>query len=336
LLNEIHGHAIETISCIMNEIQLHRLDLNLLVTFEALMEARSVLQAARKLGKTPSAVSHALARLRDQLGDPLMVKVGGQMQPSPHALSLIEDVRPILRTIQRVVQPPEPFDPATSTRSFRVAMITLPGLMARVFERVSALAPSVLLEWRQPDRRTHAQVLEGLLDIALHSSTTPQVEGVSRRVMDGIRIYCFARAGHPAIADWSRAQWLRWPHVLVDLGETAATTVDQRLVERGLERRVGARIPNFAVVAPLLAQSDLLSNNLAIALCDDLERHDLRVLQIPTADLDTSLAFSWSARLANDPGSRWLRGIVMQSFDDLVREADARVAARGVVRPREG
>ncbi|MFQ5624755.1 MAG: LysR family transcriptional regulator, partial [Paracoccaceae bacterium] len=94
VLNEVHVWSIKTISCMMNEVQLHRLDLNLLVTFEALMDARSVSLAARKLGKTPSAVSHALARLRDQVGDPLLVKVGGKMRPSPFALTLIEDVRP--------------------------------------------------------------------------------------------------------------------------------------------------------------------------------------------------------------------------------------------------
>lgn len=69
----------------MRETQLHRIDLNLLVAFEALMTEGSVVAAAERLGKTPSAVSHALARLRNQLGDPLPVKVGGRMQPSPFA-----------------------------------------------------------------------------------------------------------------------------------------------------------------------------------------------------------------------------------------------------------
>ena len=87
----------------MNEIQLHRIDLNLLVVFEALMLEGSVAAAADKLGKTPSAVSHALARLREQVGDPLIVKVGWRMQPSPFALTLIEEVRPILRSVKRVL-----------------------------------------------------------------------------------------------------------------------------------------------------------------------------------------------------------------------------------------
>ena len=126
---------------------LHRLDLNLLVTFEALMDEGSVAKAAERLNKTPSTVSHALARLREQVGDPLMVKVGGKMQASPFAEALIEDVRPILRSIERVVTPPEPFDPTTSTRTFRIAVPAITALIAEVFARINEAAPGVALEW---------------------------------------------------------------------------------------------------------------------------------------------------------------------------------------------
>ena len=85
----------------MNEIQLHRIDLNLLVTFEALMEESTLAAAADRLAVTPSAVSHALGRLRTQLNDPLLVRVGGRMQPSPYALDLIDEVRPVLRSLRR-------------------------------------------------------------------------------------------------------------------------------------------------------------------------------------------------------------------------------------------
>jgi DNA-binding transcriptional LysR family regulator len=119
----------------MKEIQLHRIDLNLLVVFEALMSEGSVAGAAETLGKTPSAISHALARLRDQVGDPLMVRVGGRMQPSPFALTLIEDVRPILRSIKRVLAMPEPFDPASSDRVFRVACPITGRLLSDVMKR---------------------------------------------------------------------------------------------------------------------------------------------------------------------------------------------------------
>jgi DNA-binding transcriptional LysR family regulator len=132
----------------MNEIDLTQLDLNLLVTFEVLMTESSVTRAATRLGRTQSAVSHSLARLREQVGDPLMVKQGGRMRPSPFAEQLIEDVRPILRGIQRVLSPPQPFVPVSSERTFRAAVFDFsPALLPATMAKIRTAAPSVLVEW---------------------------------------------------------------------------------------------------------------------------------------------------------------------------------------------
>src|SRR5882724_11116515 len=114
----------------MNEIDLRRFDLNLLVVFEVLMMERSVSRAAERLGRTQSAVSHALSRLRGQLGDPLLIKGGVRMQPTAVALELIEQTRPMLKGIQRVLSPRHVFDPASSRRVFRLAA---PDFMLTVF-----------------------------------------------------------------------------------------------------------------------------------------------------------------------------------------------------------
>src|ERR1700736_1599469 len=106
----------------MNEIDLRRVDLNLLVVFEVLMIERNVTRAAARLGRTQSAVSPSLSRLRRQLGDPLLIKAGARMQPTAFALDLIEQVRPMLRGIERVLSPRHVFDPATSRRVFRFAV----------------------------------------------------------------------------------------------------------------------------------------------------------------------------------------------------------------------
>jgi DNA-binding transcriptional LysR family regulator len=138
----------------MNEIQLHRVDLNLLVVFEVLMDEQSVSLAARRLFKTPSAISHSLSRLREQTGDPLMVMVAGRMQPSPYALGLIEDVRPILQSVRRAMQRDAAFDPTASHRMFRVAMPVVPALVTRATARVQELAPDVGIDWLQFGERT--------------------------------------------------------------------------------------------------------------------------------------------------------------------------------------
>jgi DNA-binding transcriptional LysR family regulator len=135
----------------MNEIDLRRFDLNLLVVFEVLMMERSVSRAAERLGRTQSAVSHSLARLRGQLGDPLLIKAGVRMQPTAFALDLIEQTRPMLRGIQRVLSPRYVFDPAHSQRLFRVAA---PDFMLTVFahllSRLRSEAPGVSAEWTAP------------------------------------------------------------------------------------------------------------------------------------------------------------------------------------------
>src|SRR5204863_3117551 len=97
----------------MNQIDLRAFDLNLLVVFEVLMLERSVTRAAERLGRTQSAISHSLSRLREQLGDPLLVRGGRSMEPTAFALDLIDQARPILRSIQRVLSPRQVFDPAT-------------------------------------------------------------------------------------------------------------------------------------------------------------------------------------------------------------------------------
>src|SRR6185369_2341750 len=132
----------------MNEIDLRRFDLNLLVVFEVLMAERSVTRAAERFGRTQSAISHALSRLRLQVGDPLLVKVRGGMQPTAFALDLMDEARPILRSIQRVLSPRHDFDPASSRRVFRVAAPDFAlSLLRHLLAMLRSEAPAASLEY---------------------------------------------------------------------------------------------------------------------------------------------------------------------------------------------
>jgi DNA-binding transcriptional LysR family regulator len=106
----------------MHRIDLKKLDLNLLVVFDMLMHERSVSRAADRLGLTQPAISHALARLRAQIGDPLLVRMGGRMEPTPFAINLDESMRPHLAGLARAFESKETFDPATSRRVFRIVL----------------------------------------------------------------------------------------------------------------------------------------------------------------------------------------------------------------------
>ena len=198
----------------MNQINLAHLDLNLLVTFEVLMTEGSVTRAAERLSRTQSAISHSLARLREQLGDPLLIKVGGAMEPSPFALQLVEDIRPILRSIQRIAALPQHFEPATSERTFRVAVSDFtPSVLPEVMARVHKEAPRVAVEWLTPDSATPMAIADGQLDVALLSSATTMPDGIERHDAGALKVQTYMRKDHPALAAWGLEEWCRTPSI---------------------------------------------------------------------------------------------------------------------------
>src|SRR6516164_2282567 len=195
----------------MNEIDLRRFDLNLLVVFDVLMSERSVTRAAERLGRTQSAVSHALSRLRDQFGDPLLLKGGVRMQPTALALELIEQARPMLGGIQRVLSPKHLFDPASSDRVFRLAapdfMLTL---FADLLTRLRVEAPQVAIEWTAPREPTLLDVAEGTIDVAIVPTELRWPPGVTGESIGALKWRCFGRRGHPAFGVWGCESWANW------------------------------------------------------------------------------------------------------------------------------
>jgi DNA-binding transcriptional LysR family regulator len=316
----------EWCACLMNEIDLRRLDLNLLVTFEVLMAEGSVTRAATRLGRTQSAVSHALGRLREQVGDPLLVKADGRMHPSPFALTLITEVRPILRAIQRVVAPPEPFHPATSTRVFRIAAPAFSALVSAIFRRVHKLAPRVSLEWTLPNVEALPAVAEGRVALAHLGGDTRLPDGVDVHATRPFTWVTFLRRHHPALTQWDIDAWTAWPHVTVSIGNAVQNPIDEALCRLGLRRTIGARIPEFSGVAPLLAGTNMLGTFPPLALADDARVYGLLAKRPPVPLAPFSSRFFWSSRLANDPGNRWIRGIVLDIYTRLHQRAEARLS----------
>lgn len=318
----------ETISAVMKEIQLHRIDLNLLVVFEALMLEGSVAGAAVKLKKTPSAVSHALARLREQVGDPLMVKVGGRMQASPFALQLIEDIRPLLSGIKRVLQLPEPFDPASSTRTFRIECPISGKILSNVASRVLREAPHINIDWLVPPHKLYTAVVEGQIDLAHLGGDRVLPDGVDEAEMPPMNFTSFVRDGHPAITQWGPEAWNRYGHIKVAITNTARSPVDEGASEPSAGRRIAARISEFSAVGPLLASSDLIATLPPEIMAWDMETYGL----VPLPAIDPippfRARFFWSSRTANDPAMVWVRNLVMDAYCDAHTEATALVAMR--------
>jgi len=317
----------------MNEIDLHRIDLNLLVVFESLMETRNVTATAERIGRTQSAVSHALARLREQLGDPLLVRVGGTMQPSPFAETIAEDVRPILRSIRRVIAPRTLFDPATSDRVFRIAMPTLTKVIAEVSARLEAEAPNVRIEWLPAHHDVYAALSEGLIDLA-HIGGRPRLpEGLQQQVMEPFSWVTFARKDHPACARWGMEAWRSFPHLMVNVTRSMNNPFPVTAEGGAGGRRVNAMIGDSAGVASLLAQSDFLATFPAMLLARDMDAYGLRAMKPPFTLDPVLVRFFWSARLANDAGGTWIRSIVIEAYRQAQAEAEKRLSDKALLQP---
>jgi DNA-binding transcriptional LysR family regulator len=292
----------------MNQIDLRHFDLNLLVVFDVLMTERSVTRAADRLGRTQSAVSHSLSRLREQFADPLLIKGGVRMQPTALALDLIEQARPMLSGIQRVLSPQHVFDPKSSRRVFRLAA---PDFMLALFTdlmtRLGREAPGVALEWTAPREPTLLDVAEGLIDIAIVPSELRLPQGVTGEAAGALGWRCFARARHPAFRDWNAQTWARAPHLMVRVGDAVASPVDVAASAAGLSRSIAGWVPNFGAVAPVLAKSDLLSTLPALAMREALGAYRLESMEVPFPLPALPHAMTWCSGRSRDPGLSWLR-----------------------------
>ena len=308
----------------MHEIDLRRIDLNLLVVFEFLMAERSVSRAAERLARTQSAISHALGRLRDQVGDPLLVKEGGQMRPSPFAEHLASELRPILASIRRALVPPRAFDPATTVREFRIAVPDLThSLFPRLEQRIRREAPSARLEWVARDAQAVLAVADGRIDMALVPSTKAMPEGLSFTAVRPFRWASFVRKSHPGIKSWGRRTWARWPHIGVRVSVGVPSPVERAAARSDLRRTVTTWVPHFSAVAPLLARSELIATLPMVVMYESLERFGLHALKTPLPVPPMTHTLIWSQRLGKDLGLRWFRGHVEALLNEVIEAADA-------------
>src|SRR5262245_40582356 len=310
----------------MNEIDLRRFDLNLLVVFEVLMAERGVTRAAERLGRTQSAVSHSLSRLREQLGDPLLVKGGQFMLPTAFALEFMEEARPILRSIRRVLSPRYAFDPRTSQRVFRFAAPDFAvALFTSLLARVRDEAPGVSVEWAGLRDPMPLQIADGQIDVAIAPTQLRLPQGVTGQTIGALTWRCFARQGHPAFRKWGPKAWSRWPHVVVRVGDSLASPVNAAARAAGLERTIGGWVPHFSAIAPVLRDSDLLATLPSIAMLEVGKLYRLESRQVPFLIDPLPHTMLWSASRGNNREIAWLRDrlrpIVRSKFANLANRS---------------
>ena len=289
---------------------LRRIDLNLLVILDALLEERHVSRAAERLAMTQPAVSHALNRLRELLGDPLLVRSGNQMQLTRRAFELAGPLREVLGGVRRLVLG-DAFDPASAELELRLGMsdygawVVLPGLLP-VLRRE---APGVHLEVRQASRLDMAeQVASGELDGALGVfPLLPEGLRVQRLFEERFVCLCSSQTLGTS-ARLNLDDYLAAPHLRVALQQSPAEEIDSHLERLGRRRQVAATVPHFSVAPSLLAGTDMVLTIAARMLPDDLDRFGLASFEPPLKLAPFDFVQIWSDASDDDPARRWLRG----------------------------
>lgn len=236
-------------------------DLNLLRVLDVLLRERNVSRAAERLALSQPAVSNALNRLRDLLDDPLLVRVGRTMQPTPRALELEAPIRAALRQIEESLGEGSRFEPARSRQRFRIAltdyaeMLLMPRLLARLAEQ----APGVRIDVQHLSPRLPAEALEkGEIDLALgrFEALPPRFAGV-RWMSETLQLV--ARRDHPQLRTGLDLEtFLRLRHLWVHGGQTRGM-VEQWLGEHGLAREIVYTTPNYLQAAHIAAGGDLVA-----------------------------------------------------------------------------
>lgn len=292
---------------IMNEIDLRRFDLNLLVVFDVLMIERSVTRAAERLGRTQSAVSHSLSRLREQFGDPLLIKGGMRMQPTafarPDRTGALDAWRDPARTVAGACLRPRDVASGLSAGGARF----LVDAVRRPVVQLRAEAPFVSVEWIAPREPTLLDVAEGLIDVAIVPAELRWPQGVVGEAVGALGWRCFGRRGHAAFSDWGRESWARWPHLVVRVGDSLTSPVNVAAAAAGLERTIAGWVPNFSAIAPILAGSEMLATLPTLAMTETLHAYRLDRREVPFPIAPLPHAMVWCNGRSRDPGLIWLR-----------------------------
>ena len=294
---------------------MHDVDLNLLTALDVLLQERSVTGAARRLGLSTSAMSRTLSRIREALGDPVLVPAGRVMVPTPHAEAIEERVRTLAAAAQTVLRPPPPVDPSTMEREFTIraneAFTQL--YAARLSGAVSTVAPGLRLRFVPKPDKNIGPLRDGAVDLEIGVISGDGGELRAQTLYrDGY--VGIARAGHPILNEPVTPERLcSWGHVLFARRRGRAGPADEALAALGLSRRVNVIVPGFPAVIAVVSASELLGL-VPRSVCLSLPGSGTELFDLPIPMPEIVVSQIWHPRMDADAGHRWLRAMVFEAF----------------------
>jgi DNA-binding transcriptional LysR family regulator len=291
-----------------------RPDLNLLVTLDVLLAEGSVARAAQRLRLSPSAMSRALARLRETTGDPLLVRAGRGLVPTPRALALRERVSQLVEDVEAVLRPDEQLDLKRLVRTFTVR--TSEGFVENfgpeLIARVGEAAPGVRLRFVQKPNKESASLRDGTVDLetgVVGKTTGPELRA---QALFRDRFVGVVRVGHAlSRVKITPARYASGRHIAVSRRGLDRGPIDEALKAFGLEREIVTIVGGFSTALAVARASDL------IASVPERQTGKLRAgmhtFPLPIRAPELTISLLWHPRLDADPAHRWLRGLVLDS-----------------------
>lgn len=290
-------------------MDLHRLDLNLLVALNVLLTERSITRAADRLHLSPSATSGALARLREFFDDELLTQIGRRMVPTPLGESLEGPVRDCLLHVQATVEIKPSFEPSSSTRNFRLMMSDYVAtvLMPKLLPRLQREAPHVRIELLGNENEPWDSLSRGEIDFLVLPANFIRSEHPAKVLFED-EFVCVCWEGNPAIGDTiTLEQSLALGHVVARIGVLRPPTVDSWLFERfGHARRVEVVATTFGSVPHMIIGTDriaIMHSRLARVYRQSMP---LKILPLPVAAPRLVEMIQWNKYRDRDPARIWL------------------------------
>lgn len=295
---------------------LNRLDLNLLIAFDALMTELNVSKAAEKLFIGQSAMSHSLNRLRQTFDDPILVRTTGGMKPTARAEALIEPIRKALLEIEVTVTTKPTFEAKTAQHRFVIAatdyieLILLPSLL----KEVRPLAPGVGIHVRQPSDYLPEEDLEsGAINVVLGFDVSLETPSrIQQQALFHDVFVTIVRHDHPVIVDaLSLEQYIEMEHVLISPSGVEYGIIDQWLSEHKLSRNIVLLVPHFLSAPLIIAQTDM-ALTLPYRVAEKfVQMAPLKLLHTPIALPSYQMSMTWHPLYEKDPAHQWLRNLII-------------------------
>ncbi|MRX50710.1 LysR family transcriptional regulator [Paracoccus sp. S-4012] len=295
------------------------LDLNLLKVLDALLREGSTVRAAARVGLSQPAVSAALARLRQSLGDPLFVRRGRGLEATDFAREIEPDVHRLIEDIEAVLRGKSRFDPATEERAFRISGndFFAPTLLPRLEARLAAEAPGIVVQLIDlPYPVVTDALAPGRADLVLDRDIEP-AEWLVRRDLIDVPLCVCARVGHPAVAAAGLRRGRPMPldlycglrHVIYSIDGSRAGIEEPLLAELGCTRSVAQTVPDFSSAFSVVARSDLIAL-LPLHLAHSFDDGRIHVYATPFPIAPVRVQMAWARRSHDFPAHRWLRSLV--------------------------